>query len=125
MEGSQQTRPRLAPNRSQSYAPPHNNNTERTPLLRTSSNQSPGDPHSRKWLVGVKRKSAALSDLLSGHTHSSFTLPLPVEGDESSDNSGEEDGAGSLRHKSSIVGGYDGEFRADLEGAGGQGVRIW
>lgn len=69
-----------------------------------------------------------MSDLLSGHSHSAWTLPIGAGGSEARD-SGEsdlEEIEGELAARRGAKGvGYDGEFRQELEGEGGNGVRQW
>lgn len=122
-------------NRSQSDAPV-TSVTERTSLLRSShsqgrlaSTEEEATPCRRdKWTSTLKRKSAAVSDLLSGRSHSAWTVPIGAGGSEAGDSgdSDMEDIEGELSARRAAKGvGYDGEFRQELEGEKGDGVRQW
>lgn len=123
--------------RSQSHRNPSSEDlTERTTLLRSSASQgrlqdSLLEGRGRgQWAQTLRRKSAAISDLLSGHSHSAWTLPavgrdideLEVNGDSTDEERVQEGGS---RKKRGVGVGYDGEFRQELEGEGGNGVRQW
>lgn len=123
--------------RSQSHRNPSSEDlTERTTLLRSSASQGRlqgGLLEGRRrgeWAQTLRRKSAAISDILSGHSHSAWTLPalggeydeLEVNGESTDEERVQE---GGPRKKRGVGVGYDGEFRQELEGEGGNGVRQW
>lgn len=130
--------------------------SERSPLLRSSLSTkslrgleedevvsgSPG--RTDAWASSLKRKSAVISDMLSGRNHSSWTLPTgaddltedegedgeraPLIGGSRSGRSGGKKVLPSLRNfgrRKNKSGGYDNDFREELEGEGGTGVRQW
>lgn len=112
---------------------------ERRPLLRTARSFGADD---------LRRRSHQISDLLfhhgeadaqAGRGPSIEALLDGADGDES-DEDDEREGRALSRTRSSFFGsrrgslsrrrtggggGYDGEFRAELEGEGGNGVRSW
>ncbi|KAK4055337.1 hypothetical protein OIV83_000620 [Microbotryomycetes sp. JL201] len=68
--------------------------------------------------AALKRRSAKVSDLLSGNNHSAVPSTIDNEyeaGDDAADRA-------SIRSRHV---GYDGDFRHELEGEGGSGVRQW
>lgn len=87
------------------------NADERTRLLSVGQHSFGTDTGGPFTPRSLRRKSAFLSDLISSHTHSAFE-----PGDEIASPSG------TAPH---IARGYDGEFREDLEGESGNGVRQW
>ncbi|KAK4050514.1 hypothetical protein OIO90_005097 [Microbotryomycetes sp. JL221] len=96
---------------------------ERRPLLPRTS-QSFNDVHggpsslaSRFSPAAIKRRSARVSDLLSGNNHSA----LPAGGSQDPED-GDNADRSSIRSRNV---GYDGDFRSELEGEGGSGVRQW
>lgn len=111
---------------------------EQTPLLSHVPSQT-FDASAREWTQALKRRSAVLSDLLSARNHSGVVLP-PGSADQEEDQ--EEFGGAEIDRRPSDLGGgslrgwgsrrsggrpkgYDGEFRQELEGEGGNGVRSW
>ena len=74
-------------------------------------------------LFALKRRSALISDVISGGSHSArdegWTWPVGERIEEAAE--GIEEAGGRRRTKT----GYDGEFRKELEGEGGNGVRQW
>ncbi|KAL8283151.1 hypothetical protein RQP46_005929 [Phenoliferia psychrophenolica] len=132
-----------APQRTQSHSNPptfaSEDPDELSPLLRTSPSYSRltgGDATaSEQWTAVLKRRSAALSDMISRHNHSGWAVPQsPL--DETESVAGEDgpfegmygvmSDAGSVRTtqwRPTRPKGYDGEFRNELQAAGG--VRMW
>lgn len=91
---------------------------EREPLLRSVRSFDPPS------LYTLKRRSALVSDLISGRSHSARGegeyWPAGEALAEEGEGELEEGGRRRTRGK-----GYDGEFRKQLEGEGGNGVRQW
>ncbi len=112
-------------------------------LRSTSPSKSPPNNRNRAtWhdtltARGLKKKTSALSDRISGRNHSSANLWALGLGqhDESTDeeDDDEEDAVGGMGgglrrrkgNKRVKGGGYDGEFSAELEGELGNGLRMW
>ncbi|KAM0793320.1 hypothetical protein ACM66B_000778 [Microbotryomycetes sp. NB124-2] len=68
--------------------------------------------------AALKRRSAKVSDLLSGNSHSALPAAIGSEEEAAAD-------AGDRASIRSRHVGYDGDFRTELEGEGGSGVRQW
>lgn len=75
-------------------------------------------------LFDLKRRSALISDVISGRSHSArdegWTWPVGDGIEEERSEGAAEEGGGRRKRT-----GYDGEFRKELEGDGGNGVRQW
>lgn len=93
--------------------------SEHTPLLTRARSSDRG-------LASLKRKSARVSDLISGGSHSAASWwPLGDELEPGASGHDDVDAeTGTIRTARSIRG-YDGEFRTELQGEAGNGVRQW
>lgn len=128
---------RSSPSRASFYT------TDPTEQQPSPSSTGPGpNPEWSRSIRKLKRRSAAFSDLLSGRSHSSRKTSRVV-GDDIGELEGREDDSDAeggvsstgeeeerVRSKRTstkmrIGEGYDGDFRQELQGEGGNGVRQW
>lgn len=97
------------------------NSSERTPLLRSKTT----DSNTVEWASTLKRKSALFSDVISGRTHSGWDLNDGDIEEEPILNSHNHNSNNNNKNFKNLKAGYDGEFREELQGENGNGVRQW
>lgn len=114
--------------------PAHHRDQSTSPSRSPTTNKSRNTWHETFTARSLKKKSSALSDRISGRNHSSANLwalglghhdeSTEEEDDDEEDIVGDPGGFRKRKRNRKVKGaGYDGQFKAELEGEFGNGLR--